>query len=48
MQQSFYSVSFKKDTGAVGKNTAPVILFPQSDNHKRHEKSLSVLSVPDR
>lgn len=27
---------------------APVILFPQSDNHKRHGKSQSGLSVPDR
>lgn len=34
-------------TGALPP-AAPVILFPQSDNHKRHEKSQSVLSVPNR
>ena len=38
----------EKETGAVGKPTAPVILFPQSDNRKKHGKSLSVLSIPDR
>ena len=26
----------EKETGAVGKPTAPVILFPQSDNRRRH------------
>lgn len=43
----FFYVFTTRNTGALPP-AAPVILFPQSDNHKRHGKSQSGLSVPDR